>query len=175
MTFKPRFHNVAIALVLATSLAWVPARPARAAMLPRVEANALGGTHVVLPTDAAGKPFVILLALTPESENDIKAWSRAFLDRPNVTVYVVVVADKQAFMSRKHIRSIVEGAAVGNRAQIDRNVLVTFSGAGWHTLVPPDDKRTAGVVVCDAGGNVTFAQRVAYSDAHRSEVERALH
>jgi hypothetical protein len=174
MTFKPPFRNALAALALVAVCVCSTLAPARAATLPRLEADSLGGTHVVLPTDAAGKPFVILLAFTPESEADVTAWSRALLQAAKATTYVVVVADKTAFMSRKHIRKIVEGAAVGSREQIDANVLVTFSGAGWQTLVPPGDKRAAGIVVCDASGNVTFAQRIGFSEAHRSAVERAL-
>jgi len=57
-----------LAFVLAVALAYAGAAPASAAGLPRLEADALGGNHVVLPTDAAGKPLVLLLAFTPESK-----------------------------------------------------------------------------------------------------------
>ncbi len=173
MTFPPSFRSLAFALAVAVAGAAVAA-PARAASLPRLEADALGGDHVVLPDAGGGKPFVILLAFTPESENDLKAWSRELLRRNTAPVYVVVVADKQALMSRKHIRSIVEGAAVGTKEQIDSHVLITFTGAGWQTLTPPGDKRTAGVVVCDAGGNVAYAQRAAFNPEHLADVEHAL-
>ena len=172
MTFPPLFRNLALALALVLFLAGTP--PAGAATLPRLEADSLGGNHVVLPTDAAGKPLVILLAFTPESESDLKAWSRALLKQTGPVVYVVVVADKTAFMSRKHIRSMVEGAAVGTREQINSNVLITFSGAGWQTLTPPGDKRSAGIVVCDGGANIAYAQRASFTPAHLSDVEHAL-
>ncbi len=173
MTFTLPFRNIGAICALALACLAAPG-VARAATLPRLEADSLGGTHVVLPTDAAGTPLVLLLAYTPESEADLKAWSRAFVDQHDLAMYVVVVADRQAFMSRKHIRSLVEGAAVGTREQIERNVLVTFSGAGWQSLVAPGDKRVAGVVACNANGDVTFAQRIGFSDAHLADVERAL-
>lgn len=170
-----RLLSRSLALVCVLALARVLAVPASAAQLPRLEADALGGTHVVFPTDAAGKPLILLLAYTRESEPDLKLWSRKLLqDRvaQNAVVYVVVVAAKTAFVSRGHVRKMVEGAAVGTKDEIDRNVLVTFNGDGWLTLVPPADKAFAGVVVCDASGNVVYAKRQAFTAANLAEVER---
>jgi hypothetical protein len=174
MMFRLPFRKIAFALALA--LAYVGAAPANAASLPRLEADALGGNHVVLPTDAAGKPLVLLLAYTPESEGDLKLWSRKLLNDNVVkgaAVYVVVVAAKTAFVSRGHVRKMVEGAAVGSKDQINSNVLVTFNGDGWLTLVPPGDKHSAGVVVCNAAGDVVYAKRQPYSDANLADVEKA--
>ena len=151
--------------------------PSSAAPLPRLEADALGGAHVVLPHDANGKPLVLLLAFTKESESDLKSWSRRLLaDRPApaTAVYVVVVADKTAFVSRRHIRDLVAGSSVGSKEQVDTNVLITFSGAGWRELTPPGDKKTAGIVVCDAAGDVVYAKREPYTDANVREVEAAI-
>jgi hypothetical protein len=174
MTFRLPSRNIAFALALA--IAWADALPAVAANLPRLEADALGGNHVVLPADAAGKPLVLLLAFTKEAEADLKSWSRKLLnDRVarDAVVYVVVVADKTAFVSRGHIRKMVEGAAVGSKEQINDNVLITFNGAGWLTLVPPGDKHAAGVVVCNASGAVVYAKRARFTDANLADVERA--
>jgi hypothetical protein len=163
---------------LAVALCWTStgALPAAAETLPRLEADALGGTHVVLPADAAGKPLIILLAFTRESESDMKSWSRRLLEdhiAENAVVYVVVVADKTVFFSHHHIRSIVESSAIGTKAQIESNVLVTFDGTGWRQLVPPGDKKTAGIVVCDPGGDIVYAKREPFSDANLADVEKA--
>jgi hypothetical protein len=174
MTFRLPSRNVAF--VLALAIAWSGALPAAAANLPRLEADTLGGNHVVLPTDAAGKPLVLLLAFTKEAEADLKSWSRKLLDdrvARDAVVYVVVVADRTAFVSRRHVRKMVEGAAVGSKEQINDNVLVTFNGAGWLTLVPPGDKNAAGVVVCDASGAVVYAKRTRFTAANLADVERA--
>lgn len=163
-----------IALVLSLALTCSAVLPAVAANLPRLEADSLGGNHVVLPADAAGKPLVLLLAFTPESESDLKLWSRKLLaDRvaKDAAVYIVVVADKTAFVSRRHIRKMVEGAAVGSTQQINDNVLITFNGAGWLTLVPPGDKNAIGVVVCDATGAIVYAKRERFTAANLADVE----
>ena len=180
MKVRPSRRNAPIALgaslALVSALATAPAAPVAAAALPRLEADAIGGNHVVLPTDAAGKPLVILLAFTRESEGDLKSWSRKLLEDhmvQNAAVYVVVVADKIAFTSRRHIRKVVEGSAVGTKSQIDNNVLITFSGDAWRALTPPGDKHTAGIVVCDGSGNVVLAKREPYNDANLSDVEKA--
>jgi hypothetical protein len=165
-----------IALALALALTCSAALPAVAANLPRLEADSLGGTHVVLPGDATGKPLVLLLAFTPESQGDLKLWSQKLLaDRVagNAAVYVVVVADKTAFVSRRHIRSMVEGAAVGSKQQINDDVLIVFNGTGWLTLVPPGDKNAIGVVVCDATGAVVYAKRGRFTAANLADVEGA--
>jgi hypothetical protein len=165
-------RKLGIAVALALSLT----APVFADTLPRLEADSMGGTHVVLPADLAGKPFVLLLAFTKESEDDLKAWSRKLLDdrlAQNAAVYVVVVADKTAFFARKHVRKMVENAAVGTKDQINSNVLITFDGTGWDALVPPGDKHTAGVVVCDASGSIVYAKREAYSDSNLADVEKA--
>lgn len=174
MMFRLLARN--IAFVLALAVAWAGALPVSAANLPRLEADALGGNHVVLPIDAGGKPLVLLLAYTPESEADLKAWSRKLLAdhvAQGAVVYVVVVAAKTEFVSRRHIRKMVEGAAVGSKEQINDNVLITFNGAGWLTLVPPGDKKTAGVVVCDPSGAVVYAKRVPFTATNLADVERA--
>ncbi len=174
MTFRPPFRNCVFVLALAT--AWAAALPATGAALPRLEADALGGNHVVLPADAAGKPLVLLIAFTKESEGDLKSWSRKLLGDhvvQNAAVYVVVVADKTAFFARRHVRKVVEGAAVGSKAQINSNVLITFTGTGWRDLVPPGDKKTAGVVVCDASGAIVYAKREPFNDANLADVEKA--
>lgn len=174
MTFPLPYRKIAFVLALAGM--WFAALPAIAATLPRLEADALGGNHVVLPTDAAGKPLVLLLAFTPESEGDLKLWSRKLLAdhvAGSAVVYVVIIAAKTAFVSRRHVRQLVEGAAVGSKEQIDDDVLVTFNGTGWLTLVPPGDKKMAGVVVCDASGAILYAKRVAFSAANLADVENA--
>jgi hypothetical protein len=174
MTFRLPFRKIAFALTLA--LACSGGIAASAASLPRLEADALGGNHVVLPTDAAGKPLVLLLAFTPESEGDLKLWSRKLLNDNVVqgaVVYVVVVAAKTAFVSRGHVRKMVEGAAVGSKDQINNDVLVTFNGDGWLTLVPPGDKHSAGVVVCDKNGDIVYAKRLPFNNANLSDVEKA--
>ncbi|MEO6991693.1 MAG: hypothetical protein ABI346_06890 [Candidatus Baltobacteraceae bacterium] len=174
MTLLRRLHKVAY--LPAVALAWSIALPAVAASLPRLEADSLGGKHVVLPTDVAGKPLVLLLAYTPEAAADLKLWSRKLLDHHVVggaVVYVAAVAVKTAFASRRHIRKMVEGAAVGSKEQIDDNVLVTFNGSGWLTLVPPGDKRAAGVIVCDAKGAIVYAKRLRFTTTDLADVERA--
>jgi hypothetical protein len=174
MTFRLPFRKIAFALTLA--LACSGGMDASAASLPRLEADALGGNHVVLPTDAAGKHLVLLLAFTPESEGDLRLWSRKLLNDNVVrgaAVYVVVVAAKTAFVSRGHVRKMVEGAAVGSKDQINNDVLVTFNGDGWLTLVPPGDKHSAGVVVCDKNGAIVYAKRLPFSEANLSDVEKA--
>ena len=172
MNRLPSLRNVALTLACMLALAG----QSLAGTLPRLEADSLGGTHVVLPTDAAGKPLILLLAFTKESEGDLKSWSRKMLDSSvaaKAAVYVVVVADKTAFFAHKTVRKTVEGATVGTADQRNNNVLITFNGAGWRDLVPPGDKKTIGVVVCDPSGSIVYAKRQPFNNANVAEVEKA--
>lgn len=174
MTLLPAFRNVVFGLAVAGGAS--AAVPVQAAPLPRLEADAMGGTHVVLPTDAAGKRLILLIAFTKESEGDVKSWSRKLLDDrivQDAVVYVVVVADKTVSFERGHVRKLVDGAAIGTKEQVASNVLITFNGAGWRELVPPGDKKTAGIVVCDAGGQIVYAKREPFTGANLADVERA--
>jgi hypothetical protein len=177
MTSRPPLRRLWLPLALALFLAPSFAGRASADVLPRLEADSMGGTHVVLPHDAGGKPFVLLLAFTKESKNDLRSWSRKLLDDKidaNAEIYVVVVADKTMFVSRRHVRDMVEGAAVGTQAQINSNVLLTFDGTGWRDLVPPGDKKTAGVVVCDSNGSIVYAKREPFTNGNLADVEKAV-
>jgi len=62
---------------------------------------------------------------------------------------------------------------VGSEAQRNSNVLITFDGAGWRELVPPGDKKTAGIVVCDADGSVIYARRERFNQENLADVEKA--
>jgi hypothetical protein len=162
--------------LLAVALVVTFAGTSQAATLPDLEADSLGGTHVVLPRDAAGKRLVLLLAFTKESEGDVKLWSRKLLDNRIAgkdAVYVVVVADKTIFFGHSKVRKTVEQSTVGTKEQLNNNVLITFDGTGWRDLVPPGDKKTAGVVVCDANGSIVYAKREPFNDANLADVERA--
>ena len=172
MKLHPFLRDASLAITLALSFCG----PCSAGTLPQLEADSLGGTHVVLPRDAAGKPLVLLLAFTKESEGALKDWSRQLLSSrvvASAAVYVVVVADKVVFFAHKNVRKTVEDATVGTKEQRDNNVLITFNGAGWRELVPPGDKSTVGVVVCDPSGTIVYAKREPYNAANVAEVEKA--
>jgi len=171
----PYVHNCCRTLLLTLALLAM-AHASDAATLPRLEADSLGGTHVVLPTDAAGKPLILLLAFTPESQDEVRAWSSKLLaDHTGDTaaVYVVAVADRTAHFMRKRVEKIVAGSAVGSDDEKRSRVLITFDGTGWRDLVPPGDKKTAGVVVCDASGSIVYAKREPLTAANLAQVEQA--
>jgi len=171
--FPLPFRNVALGAALALTLA----APALAAPLPRVEADSMGGTHVVLPQDASGKRLALLIAFTPESEAQLKEWSKKIIaDNAGEknAVYVVVVAANTAFFAHGKVRKIVQNAGIGTQDQINQRVLLTFNGSGWKTLTPPGDKNTIGVVVADASGNVEYAKRAAFNPANLADVEKLL-
>lgn len=175
MTFRRFTRSVACALVMSAA-GFAAANPVTAATLPRLEADSLGGTHVVLPTDAGGKPLVMLIAFGRSAEDDVKTWSRELLGAhapQNAAVYVVVVADGHTFVGRRRIRKEVASAALGSKEQINNDVLITFSGTGWRDLVVSGDNKAAGLVVCDARGDVVYAKQVRFSAANLADVLNA--
>jgi hypothetical protein len=50
-----------------------------ASPFPRLEADSLGGRHVVLPDDAGGKPIVLVLGFARESEEALNTWAHKLL------------------------------------------------------------------------------------------------
>jgi hypothetical protein len=165
-----RFLSAALSLAIAACCA----SPASAETLPRLEADSIGGQHVVLPTDALGQPLVVLVAFGKKSENDVKSWARKLLqDHINdvAHVYVVVVVDGPGSMMQRHVRKIAEDSAVGTQQEIDSNVLITFDAKPWRQLVAPGSATDAGVLVCDAKGDIVFNRRVGFTDTIASQVE----
>lgn len=150
---------------------------ARADTLPRLEADSIGGQHVVLPTDASGEPLVLLVAFGKKSEGDVKSWSRRLLAGhvdQKAHVYVVVVVDGTGSMMRRHVRKIVQDAAVGPEAEIESNVLITFDGKPWSAVVPAGSSTATGVVVCNANGDIIYDKRVTFTDRDATDVESAV-
>jgi hypothetical protein len=118
----------------------------------------------------------VLLAFTPESQDDVTARSRKLLAdhaEDHATMYVVAIADRTAHFMRKRIEKIVAGSAVGSEDQKRSNVLITFDGTGWRDLIPPGDKKTAGIVLCDGSGAIVYAKRGLITAANAADVERA--
>jgi len=149
---------------------------ASAATLPRLEADSLGGTHVVLPDDAGGKPIVLVLGFARDSENSLDMWAHKLLTAlgTKAVLYVVIVADSAPFFEKHHIAKGIAGSTLATQDQLRNNVLVTFSGKGWRGLVPPGAGKDAGVVVIDGSGNIVYAKREPYSDAALIEATKAV-
>ena len=172
----PFDRNWLAVAVLATSLCLENARFAQASVLPRLEADSLGGKHVVLPDDADGKPIVLVLGFARESEDALSVWARKLVAAlgSRAQIYVVIVADSAPFFAKGKVRKKITTSALATQAQLQNNILVTFRGAGWKDLVPRGPGKDAGIVVTDASGNVIFARREPYSDTAFSEAAKAV-
>jgi hypothetical protein len=170
-----RFNWFAVA-VLTTSLCLENAGFAQASVLPRLEADSLGGKHVVLPDDADGKPIVLVLGFARESEDALDVWGRKLVAAvgSRAQIYVVIVADSSLFFSKGKVKKKIAASALATQDQLQNNILVTFQGAGWRDLVPSGPGKDAGIVVTDASGNVLLAKREPYSDSAFSEAAKAV-
>ncbi len=164
------FLRAALLLMIAVS----SMSQAAAATLPRLEADSVGGQHVVLPTDALGRPLIVLVAFGKQSESDVKAWARKLLaDHIDEAahIYVVVVVDGSGKLMQRHIRKIVEDAAVGPEQDVQSNVLVTFDAKPWRQVVAQGSDAHAGVLVCNANGNILLNTRAGFTNPDVSQVE----
>jgi hypothetical protein len=162
--------------VLATTFfceatAFAPASP-----LPRLEADSLGGKHVVLPDDAGGKPIVLVLGFARESEEALDAWAHKLLAAvgARAQIYLVIVADSAPFFAKRKVKKKIAGSSLATQAQLENNILVTFQSEGWRALVPAGPGTDAGIVVADATGNVIFAKREPYSDRALTDAVKAV-
>ncbi|HTJ25314.1 MAG TPA: hypothetical protein VMA36_04025 [Candidatus Limnocylindria bacterium] len=149
---------------------------ASASTLPRLEADSLGGKHVVLPDDAGGKPIVLVLGFARESENALNTWAHKLLTAvgARAQIYVVIVADSGPFFTKRKVKKKIAGSALATQAQLENNILVTFRGEGWRDIAPPGPGKDAGIVVADASGQIVFAKREPYSDAALADAAKAV-
>ncbi len=172
---KLLFHWLAVA-VLAASLCLENAGFAQASAIPRLEADSLGGKHVVLPDDADGKPIVLVLGFARESEDALGIWARKLMAAvgSRAQIYVVIVADSAPFFAKGKVKKKIASSGLATQAQLQNNILVTFRGAGWRDLVPKGAGKDAGIVVTDASGNVVLAKREPYSDTALREAAKAV-
>jgi hypothetical protein len=168
-------HLLAIA-VLAASLCLENAGLARASTIPRLEADSLGGKHVVLPDDADGKPIVLVLGFARESEDELGTWAHKLMATigSRAQIYVVIVADSAPFFAKGKVKKKIASSGLATQAQLQNNILVTFRGAGWRDLVPKGPGKDAGIVVTDASGNIVLAKRELYSDTALHEAAKAV-
>ena len=165
------------AAVLAASVFFESTAFASASTLPRLEADSLGGKHVVLPDDAGGKPIVLVLGFAPESEPAVNTWAHQLLTAvgAKAQIYVVVVADSKPFFATKRkVKNKIAGSALATQAQLQNNVLITFQGQGWRGIVPPGPGKDAGIVVTDASGTVVYTKREPYSAAALADATKAV-
>jgi hypothetical protein len=170
MTNSPWLAGAALSLLIAISCALTAAAEA----LPRLEADSVGGQHVVLPTDALGRPLIVLVAFGKKSESDVKSWARKLLQDhidQVAHVYVVVVVGGPGSTMQRHVRKIVEDSAVGSEQEIESNVLISFDPKPWREVIAPGSDTNAGVLVCDAKGGIVFNERNGFTDTAVSQVE----
>jgi hypothetical protein len=169
--YGQRYRTAAALLLL---IAMTCSLPASAEPLPRLEADSVGGQHVVLPTDALGQPLIVLVAFGKKSESDVKSWARKLLQDhidQVAHVYVVVVVGGPGSTMRRHVRKIVEDAAVGSEQEIESNVLITFDPKPWREVIAPGSDADAGVLVCDTKGGIVLNERNGFTSAAVSQVE----
>jgi hypothetical protein len=174
MTASPRHFA---ATVLAALVFFESTALASASTLPRLEADSLGGKHVVLPDDAGGKPIVLVLGFARESENALNTWAHKLLTTvgTRAQIYVVIVADSAPFFATKRkVKQKIAGSSLATQAQLENNILVTFRGEGWRDIAPPGPGKDAGIVVADGSGQIVFAKREPYSDAALADAAKAV-
>jgi hypothetical protein len=169
------FSRLAV-LVLAITLCLENASFAQASALPRLEADSLGGKHVVLPDDADGKPIVLVLGFARESEDALSIWARKLVTAvgSRAQIYVVIVADSGPFFAKGKVRKKIATSALATQSQLQNHILVTFRGEVWRGLVPSGPGKDAGIVVTDRSGNIVFAKREPYSKTAFSEAAKTV-
>ncbi len=134
--------------------------------LPVLEADALDGTHVSLPSAAGDKPFILVVAYDRSAQGATQQWAHE-LQRSigaKAAIYAVIDAAGAPGFVRGLITAAVVKAAPAAQPQHRSNILITFDRAGWTRLTPAGDKHDPAIIVVDGSHRVVLAKREPFGD-----------
>jgi hypothetical protein len=177
-----RFTRFAPAvLLLAAALATLPAiaDPAKLATgdaFPPLEADSISGTHVDLPGDRHGAPFVAIFGFSQKAGEASAQWSQALAKAlpPEVAIYAVADLSRVPGLFRGFAISGIRHESAPAQPEYRDHLLLLTRPNVWSQLVPSGSEDDAAIVAVDKTGTVKDIERRAFSDAAAGEVARTL-
>jgi hypothetical protein len=168
--------SLAIALLVTGSTIAAPAKLAPGDAFTPLEADSVTGTHVSLPDDRHGAPFVAIFAFSQKAGDAAEQWSHALYHALPHDVAMYAVADLSrvpGLFRGLAISGIRHDASPGIPEHRDHVLLLTRANV-WSQIVPSGSDDDAVIVAVDKTGTVTDIERRAFSDAAAIEVEQTL-
>jgi len=167
---------LAIAVLATLPALGDPAKLAAGQAFPPVEAESTSGTHVVLPADAHGGPFVAIFGFSQKAGEASAKWSHALYGSLPSGVAIYAVADLS------HVPGLFRGFAISgirreaSPAQPEHrdHVLILTHANVWSQIVPSGSDDDAVIVAVDKTGVITDIERRAFSSAAASEFAKSI-
>jgi hypothetical protein len=173
-----RFASASLAIALVTSIPVLadPARLAAGDEFPSVEADSIAGTHIALPDDRRGAPFVAIFAFSRKAGDAEAKWSNALYKTlaTNIAIYAVAdISSVPGLFRGLVISGIRHNASLAQSEHRDRVLLLTHSSP-WPQIVPSGSDDDAVIIAVDRSGTVTYIERRPFSDTAAMEVAKII-
>ncbi len=167
---------LAVAMLVALPALGDPAKLAKGDAFPPVEADSVAGTHVTLPGDRRGAPFVAIFSFSQRAGEASAQWSHSLYKAlpPDVAIYAVADLSRVPGLFRGFAISGIRHEASPAQPEHRDHVLVLTHRNSWSQLVPSGSDDDAVIVAVDPTGTVTDIERRAFSDAAAIDVAKTL-
>jgi hypothetical protein len=183
MSHSRWFARYASALLLAATVAMLFTRPALAdpaklapgAAFPTLEGDSVGGTHVTLPSDRRGAPFVVIFGFSQKGGDASTQWGEA-IDKtfPNVALYAVADLSRVPGLFRGFVVSAIRHEMSSASPEEREHLLLLTHGNVWSQIVPSGSDDDAVIVAVDKTGTVADIERRPYTSDAAAQVTKAL-
>jgi hypothetical protein len=162
-------------LVIAPAFA-DPVKLAAGDPFPPVVADSVAGTHVTLPGDRHGMPFIAIFGFSQKAGEASEQWSRALFKAvpPDVAIYAIADLSRVPGLFRGFAISGIRREASPAQPEHRDHVLLLTRGNFWSQIVPSGSDDDAVIVVVDRTGTVTDIERRPYSDAAVLDMTKSM-
>ncbi len=153
-----------------------PAKLAMGDAFPPMEADSVAGTHVALPRDRRGAPFVAIFGFSRKAGEATARWSHALYKAlpPGVAIYAVADLSRVPGLFRGFAISGIRREASPAQPEHRDHVLLLTHANVWSQIVPSGSDDDPVIVAIDQTGTVTDIERRAFSDAAATDVAETL-
>lgn len=147
--------------------------------LPTLEAQALSGQQAVLPRDARGHGFVLVVGFSKAAAKTSRPWmdgcrvaAAARSAAPELDCYDVRMVED---VPRVFRGAVEHGMKSGLPVELQRNALLVYSeNAAWRERLEMTDKKGTSVIACDAKGRVRATASGPFTEAELARLLEAI-
>ncbi len=148
-----------------------------AATLPVLEGETLAGAKLTLPAALQGKPALLVIGFTKDSQKQTEAWSKRLkTDLPTLDIWSAADLEDAPRLIRPMIKSAMRSATP--KLQHDHFLILTKGGKplraalSYDTRSPQNDD--AYLVLIDPAGTITWYAHGPVSDATLTQLRQHL-
>ena len=150
---------------------------AEARLMPSIDAKALSGKTVRLPSNTGGRPVVLIFGFARSAKSESETWGKSLLEmqreRNNFDFYQVAMLSGAPRFTHGLIESAIRASVP--EAYHPHMLLLTENGKAWRDLLDVTGEASAYVVLCNPAGEIQWQTRgagPAQLDAMRAQLRR---